>query len=57
MDHWHHRTCETVLLEQVRAISCTRLVSRVGQMSRFDMDKIDDALRVSLGLASFEKKT
>ena len=57
VDHWHHRTCETVLLEQVRAISCTRLVSRVGQMSRFDMDKIDDALRVSLGLASFEKKT
>lgn len=57
VDHWHHRTCETVLLEQDRAISCTRLVSRVGQMSRFDMDKIDDALRVSLGLASFEEKT
>ena len=56
VDHWHHDTCETVLLEQVRAISCTRLVSRVGRMSRYDMAKIDIALKISLGLAPVERQ-
>lgn len=55
--HEYHGTTEVVLLEQVRAISCTRLVSRCGQMSKADMSKIDEALKISLGLAPLQRRT
>lgn len=54
--HKHNGTTEVILLEQVRTISCTRLVSRYGQMSKADMDKVDEALKISLGLAPLRKR-
>lgn len=40
----------TVLLEQVRAISGIRLIARRGSLSEEDMAKVDKALAISLGL-------
>ena len=40
----------TVLLEQVRAISGIRLIAHRGSLSEEDMAKVDKALAISLGL-------
>ena len=40
----------TVLLEQIRTIDKARLDAKLGQASNHDMQKIDDALRISVGV-------
>lgn len=40
----------TVLLSQIRTLDKTRLQKRIGHLSEYDMDQIDKAIKVSLGL-------
>ena len=40
-----------VLLNQIRSIDKRRLVKRLGSLKSSTMDRIDDALRISVGLA------
>ena len=39
-----------ILLEQVRAISRVRLISRFGEISKEDLARVDNAMRASLGI-------
>ena len=39
-----------ILLEQIRGISRNRLISRVGKLDNQTMEKVDEALKVSLAL-------
>jgi len=42
----------TVLLEQLLTVNKSRLINRVGSLSRGKMREVDKALKVSLGIAS-----
>lgn len=39
-----------VLLEQIRGISRNRMISMMGELSREDMKRVDEAIKISLGL-------
>lgn len=45
------KTKSAVLLNQIRSIDKRRLVKRLGSLKSSTMDRIDDALRISVGLA------
>ena len=40
----------TVMLEQIRTISVNRLKNYIGTLSCYDMKRIDNALKISLGI-------
>ncbi len=42
-----------VLLEQIRTLDKRRLKEKMGNLPQTDMEKIDDALSVSMGLTEF----
>ena len=44
------RSDSTALLSQIRVIDKTRLEDRIGHLSEKYMDKVDEAVKVSLGL-------
>ena len=41
----------TVMLSQIRVIDKTRLQNKIGRLSQKFMDKVDEAIKVSLGLS------
>lgn len=45
-----------VLLEQIRTLDKRRLKEKIGHMTDNDMDKVDEALEVSVGLAKNESQ-
>lgn len=42
------------LLSQVRAVDRIRLVKRLGAIDNEAMDRVDEAIKISLGLISFD---
>lgn len=45
-----------ILLEQVRAISRTRLISKYGEITRAELALVDRAMRISLGIVDGKKE-
>ena len=40
----------TIMLSQIRVVDKTRLENKIGQLSQKFIDKVDEAIKVSLGL-------
>jgi len=45
-----------ILLEQMRAISRTRLISRYGELTKDEIAQVDQAIRISLGISDESNK-
>lgn len=43
-------TYSMVMLEQIRTLSKTRLKEKIGRLSKEEMDRVDEAIKVSLAL-------
>lgn len=44
-----------VLLEQIRTIDKSRLDEKIGYLNRYQMRKVDEALRISVGMKKMDK--
>lgn len=44
-----------VLLEQIRTIDKSRLDENIGYLNRYQMRKVDEALRISVGVKKMDK--
>lgn len=45
-----------LLLEQIRTVDCTRLISKIGMLDEAAMAEVDSAIRVSLSVVTEERK-
>lgn len=58
LHHQENRLCHTslIMLEQIRTIDRIRLMEYIGHADENTMKEVDEALAVSIGLASSRKK-